>query len=864
MAGRELAALFATPVAWVFLVVFLAAAGAATFFAGGFFARGQADLRVFFGYHPWLYLVFVPAVAMRLWAEERRSGTIELLLTLPVTPAEAVLAKLLAGWAFLAVALAGTLPLWATVAWLGDPDHGAILAGYLGSLLLAGLYLSVGALFSALTSSQVTAFVLAVAASFGLTVAGSPIALALAGEAAPPALLEALAGFSPLARFDRIARGVLDLRDLLYFAGAIALFVYLTVLAVARPAGAARTALAGGLAAVLFAAGTLAAHRGLEGWRLDLTADRLFTLTDTTRSVLAAIEEPIALDLYASPDLAEAAPALAAHAGRVRELLDEYVAAADGALVLATHDPAPFSAAEDRAVAAGLIGLPAGPGGQVLWLGLAARNAVDGREAIPLFRPERAADLEAELTGVIARLAEPEPPRIGVLSTLPMAGGAAPDVPQAALRPFALWQELTQAFSVQRLALDADRIDPALAVLMLVHPKDLPPATLYAIDQYVLSGGAVLAFADPFSEAEARRAPPAEAFRPRSSGLGPLGAAWGLALAPGVAAADPRAAVPVNVGTAARPQPVSYLAWLSLARPNLDRDDPVTARLDRLTLASAGVLQGVPGTGTTVAPLVVTSPDAAAVDAGRVGDGADPQALLAEFRPGDGPLLLAARVAGPVASAFPDGPPEGVASPPGGHRARSEAPARIIVVADTDLLDDRFWLEPASTAAPGAARTAFADNGAFVLNALEDLAGGRDLSALRGGAVADRPLDRIEGLRQTAETRLRATEQQLVARLTETRTELARLEDEGAGRGTAARAAVADLQTEVLSLRAELRAVRGALREDVARLEARVAWFHTAGVPGLVAVIGLGWGAARDWHRRRRRRRAGGREATSP
>jgi len=231
---RELASWFATPPGYVFLAVFAGAAAAATLLVGGFFARGQADLRVLFGFLPWLLLVFVPAVAMRLWSEERRGGTVELLLTRPLGPLAAVLGKLAAAWAFVALGLAGTLPLWATVAWLGAPDHGAIAAGYAGALLMAGAYLAVGAAISATTDSQVVAFVVAAAACFLMTAAGSPIAVALAGEGAPAAMLEALARFSILARYDALARGLVEARDVLFFLSAIALAVFANVLAVER------------------------------------------------------------------------------------------------------------------------------------------------------------------------------------------------------------------------------------------------------------------------------------------------------------------------------------------------------------------------------------------------------------------------------------------------------------------------------------------------------------------------------------------------------------------------------------------------------------------------------------------------------
>ncbi|MDF9391834.1 MULTISPECIES: ABC transporter permease subunit [Methylococcus] len=223
---RELRSYFATPVAYVFIVIFLLLSGAFTFYLGRFYERGQADLDPFFQFHPWLYLFLVPAVAMRLWADERKSGTIELLLTLPVTMGQAVLAKFLAAWSFVALALALTFPIWLTVNYLGDPDNGVIVTGYLGSLLMAGAYLAIGACLSAATRSQVVAFILSVVVCFLFLLAGFPLVLDVFRAIAPQSLVDAIAGLSFLSHFNGISRGVIDLRDLIYFLLTIGFWLY--------------------------------------------------------------------------------------------------------------------------------------------------------------------------------------------------------------------------------------------------------------------------------------------------------------------------------------------------------------------------------------------------------------------------------------------------------------------------------------------------------------------------------------------------------------------------------------------------------------------------------------------------------------
>lgn len=229
---RELKSYFATPLAYVFIVIFLMMSGALAFYLGGFFERGQADLQPFFNFHPWLYLFLVPAVAMRLWSEERKSGTIELLLTLPITMWQAVIGKFLAAWAFVGIALALTFPMWVTVNFLGQPDNGVIVASYFGSLLMAGAFLAIGSCISAATRSQVIAFILTVVICFLLMLAGFPLVLDVFRSLFPAPVAEAVSQLSFLTHFAAIAKGVIDLRDLLFFLFTIGFWLYATTMVI--------------------------------------------------------------------------------------------------------------------------------------------------------------------------------------------------------------------------------------------------------------------------------------------------------------------------------------------------------------------------------------------------------------------------------------------------------------------------------------------------------------------------------------------------------------------------------------------------------------------------------------------------------
>jgi ABC-2 type transport system permease protein len=229
---REFAGYFATPLAYVFIVIFLLAMGSFTFYFGQFYDSGRAELGTFFGFHPWLYLFLIPAISMRLWAEEQKTGTIELLLTLPISVASAVVGKFLAAWAFAGIALLLTFPMWATVTWLGSPDHGVIVASYFGSWLMAGGYLAIGSAISALTNNQVIAFVITVVVAFMFTIAGHDLVLNFFQTWAPLAIVNAVSSFSFLTHFASIMDGVIDLRDLIFFGSLIAVFLYINVVVI--------------------------------------------------------------------------------------------------------------------------------------------------------------------------------------------------------------------------------------------------------------------------------------------------------------------------------------------------------------------------------------------------------------------------------------------------------------------------------------------------------------------------------------------------------------------------------------------------------------------------------------------------------
>lgn len=571
----------------------------------------------------------------------------------------------------------------------------------------------------------------------------------------------------------------------------------------------------------------LVAERQLAGVQLDLTAGRLYTLSAGTRSVLRGLRDPITLRLYYSGRLGARLPAYGAYASHVEDLLREYVQAARGKLRLQVIDPQPFSGEEDQARAAGLQAVPVDQAGEAVFFGLAGHNMLDDERQIAFFRPERARFLEYDLTRFVQQLADPARPVVGVLSSLPVDGDPR-QAGSAGGRPWAAMAQLRESYDVLDIPAETQAIPLAVRVLMVVAPETLPAPAVYAIDQFVMRGGRLFLFVDPYSDV-------AET----GSDLPQLMRAWGVRFDPGEVVGDPVGAWRVRSSDSDRVQAVAYLPWFNV-EGGLGRDDPATAELKKVVVATAGHLSLLPGTGESWVPLLSSSAQAELVPVGEVRD-PDPAAILAAYKPG-GVEVMAARVRGVLHSAF-TGPP---ALPPGVARAAglpgfvgvTTGPTEFVVVADTDVLADRFWVQMReffgrSQAAP------FADNGAFVSNVVGTLAGGDALIGLRARGPAARPFTRIEAMQRRAELRFRRTEEGLQAALKATEAKLAALRDGGPAAviTTAQDAAVEALRREVAATRGRLRRVQGDLRRQVAMLEGWVRAADVAGVPVLVVVF---------------------------
>ncbi len=581
----------------------------------------------------------------------------------------------------------------------------------------------------------------------------------------------------------------------------------------------------------------------LTSTRLDLTADRLFTLSPGTRNILKNIDEPLNLYFFFSDQQSQSIPGLRLYAQRVRELLQEFVQASNGKLRLQLIDPLPFSEDEDRAAQFGLQGVPLGTG-ETLYFGLAGTNAINGVETIPFFQPDKEAFLEYDLSKLIYGLANPTKPVVGLLSGLPINGGFNPQTNQ----PQAQWivmQQLQQFFEIRDIDDGADRINPAdVAVLMIVHPKSLSPQTQFAIDQFALGGGQVLLFVDPFAEIESSNPnDPMGAMAERNSNLATLLTAWGVNFDATKILGDRRHAL--TVSTRPNQPPVRHLAVLGFDASVLDRSDVVTGQLKTINLAFAGHLTPIPDATTTFAPLMRSSEVAMNFDAMTIRFNDDPSRLHSGFNPTGTQYTVAARVSGPIKTAFPNGFPvaEGETAPTDLPPMKTEGQLQAIVVADVDLLGDRMWVQVQNFFGQRVA-TPFANNGDFAINAVDNLAGNADLISIRGQAVSARPFTTVEALERDANARFATKEQELQQELQETE---ARLNELQRGRNdgqsqiltAAQQAELARFRERQLEIRRELRQVRRQLDEDIENLGTAVKIINIGAVPLFLSVLAL-------------------------
>ncbi len=607
-------------------------------------------------------------------------------------------------------------------------------------------------------------------------------------------------------------------------------------------------------------------------FRIDLTENQLYTVSEGSKSILTSLERPVDLYLFFTNEQTKNIPALRNYARRVEDLLREYVLLSGGRLTLHKVDPEPFSEDEDKAAEFGLQAVPIAIGGDEIYFGMAAENADGDREIIEFFHPDKEAFLEYEISQMVYRLSNPNPIVVGVMSNLSVQGGF--DMArQAATPPWTIMDQIEQVHEVRTVSTTSEAIEEDIDILMVIHPKGLTAQTEYAIDQFVLRGGKAMIFVDPLAEmdqAGSMMGMGGAGSLDKASDLDTLFQQWGIEMADGEVLGDAKHALRVSTGRTSRPQ--THLGLLSLTADNMATESVITDQLESINIGNAGILKPLDGAQTAFNVLLSSSDRAMPLSVEAFQMLSDLDVLKEGFQPTGERYAIAAQVSGVVQTAFPEGKPEpetseesDAATPPPEegdekgdqpvHLSTSNGPINVIVIADTDILTDRLWVRVQDFFGQRIA-VPWANNSDFLINALDALTGSADLISVRSRGRYARPFEVVETLQREAEARFRAKEKELQLRLQETEAKLSELQrppEEGQQVLTLSpeqERALVSFQEEKLKIRKALRDVRHQLDRDIRTLGVKLKLYNIVAVPLLLTLFALLF----SWKKRQRRR----------
>jgi ABC-type uncharacterized transport system involved in gliding motility auxiliary subunit len=616
-------------------------------------------------------------------------------------------------------------------------------------------------------------------------------------------------------------------------------------------------------AAVL--AGTVAVNAMLgmttRSLRIDCTQERLYTVSSGVKELVRSLDEPIKLDLYWSASVGNDVPQLRTYAERVREFLDELAAASNGMLRLRQIDPEPSSEAEDEARAAGVAALSVDGSGKTLSLGLVLRGATDKTDIIPYLDPAQESFLEYEVARRILALKGGAKPVIAVISSIAMEPAFDPRMQQQQQGTPVVMQQLRQLFDIRMVPAENPVVPPEAKALVVIQPRGFSEAALKAIDAWVVAGKPTLAFLDPWyeSDPQARQmmmqgGPAGSAFEAPA-----LVASWGLDIPVDSVVGDKDNALRVQSRTqGGRTMNLTYLPWIALGKSSFAAGDPVVGPLNTLNLMSAGSIRKRDGGTSTVEPFVSSSPNVQLVPTMKLGLMGQPDRLLNDFVSLNAAQTVAARVTGPIVSAYPPTKEDGT---PG---EAVKGTANLIVIADADLLQDQTWVTEERFGNQVLGYRTIADNGSLVLNAVETLSGDHVLASLRGRGEFRRPFKRVEDLRTAAEEKYLAEEQELQSNITKSQARISELQREkGSGQNALIlspeqEAELKKLESTVADTRKKLRDVQYRLRRDIDGLGSGLMLLNVAAWPAIVALGASAWTTRRMLGQRRRAEKVGG------
>lgn len=829
---NELIRYFMSPLAYVYLLSFLVLNGSFAIYFGNFFNRGEADLSAMFSFQPWIYLLFIPGISMRLWAEEFHSKTVIQITTLPISVKYLVLGKFFAAWIFCGLALVLTFPFWLTVNALGNPENMVILSGYIGSFLLAGCMLAVSQTMSALTRNQVIALVLSVIANLFFFWSGIEYILSFCRMFLPDTFIDAIASLSFISHFYSLSRGLVELRDIIFFTAIIIFGNYTTILIVNyKTAGTSgwlktttkiQTVLAWTALLAGFFGINLLANNFATTLQYDATEEKIFTLTANTRQILKNLPEKVTAKLYFSPVLAERNSDIRQQFENLRILLKKYQNFGKGKFEYKIYYPEFLSSEEDIALANGVQPVPLIDLNQNALFGMTLEDSLKNRQVIPFFAqlgqnsPEQEITAKLQLLGIKRKT-------LGVLTGLPIFGSSASG--NFVTDPWKIVNLLEQRYKIHHIKSPADFSEHKFDVLLVFFPKNLPDEIIEQIKKYSQNNGKVVLVLDPAHEAA--RLYSMSTGLLQASDSEELEKLWKFKFYKDYVVADLKNSITVDATINYQTNPVFSQDVIQFKIPHGDMNPahPVTQNLNEIMVASASVIMpdynALQNGKIAFYPLLRASTISSVMTAKVVKDGLNPQEILKYFKPDDNQKFLAAEIIG----------------------LEKDNQFDVIVMTDVDFLYDTFWLNKNKFLESEHIINVF-DNANFLLNAVDYLAHDNSLIGLRGKKSLSRRFDDIETMRRISSLHYKQKEDEIFEKIEKAKRAIQEVWnkkkfEERENFSPDELAAISKVRKNLDNLRQDLSNLRYSAYKNIRSISARVAFLNIWLIPLILCVLFL-------------------------
>lgn len=871
IARKELVSYFISPLAYIFMIIFLLLSGLTTFGSdpfGNFLGNNQASLSYsLFSFFPWLFLVLIPPLSMRMWSEEQKSGSIELLLTMPISITQAVIGKFIATWGIIIVSIILTFPLIITVNYLGNPDNNLIFAGYIASILLSGCYVAIGSITSTLCKNQIIAFILNLVICVFLLLIGHPSLNNIFTSWAPVWMTDMLSELSLFPHFSFIQKGSFELSDITYFISIIIFGLASSCMILKSKfhcknskSSIRRLENNSSITTVLSMAALLIVLLNLNflvsmvfSSPVDITADKLYTFSQGTRNILKGLHQPVTIRFYRSYSDNRMPVQLSSYAERIEDLLRTYSSYAKGKIIVEYYDPIPDSDAEESAIMDNIQPNNL-PSGDKCYFGLTV-SYLNRNSTIAFLSPANEKTVEYDITRSIYDITHPEKPTVGVLSSLPVMGGISGLIPSRFTKspPWIFLQELNQSFEVKEVAYNSINIDDKIKVLLVIHPVNLSKETEFAIDQYLLKGGSVIIFLDPYCVIKGgvtQRDPLSQTpILPDASNLPKLLQAWGLTFSkPEEVVISPENAFRSPNDPSGKVHP----AVLNISSASINKDTLVMSGLNSLNLIFSGGFAKAKNSSSsgmfTSTALFYTYSYANYCKGFNYY--LSPEELTIDFKSLNHPINLALYLSGFFETAYPEG--VGYAQKDGSDKnylKQSSKQGNVILVGDVDMLFNNFCVvEKKTNDKP--ILSMINSNIDFILNTVDLLSGDTDIMAIRSRSSVERTFTRLEDLYNETARIYQNKLSDLQKKLVETESSISKIQ------GTMASKDLVNLTPKELKAlqkfkkdskktKIELQNIRKQLRSKLDNTKTMIIFFDVALIPIIITVIGITVGILR-------------------